>query len=76
MSSTTDPSTVIFPFTDVSTNLPSTIAPSTTASSATFYPPANSTADLRHVKYKKYEQRSPKFFSATKNCNIINVKMR
>ena len=41
--------TVIFPFTDVSSNLPSKIALSITLSLATFYPPANLTADLPHV---------------------------
>ena len=70
LSSAANLSIVIFPFTGVSTNLPSSM----TTSLATFYPPANSTADLQHVKYKKYEQGSPKlYFRGTKNCNIIRL---
>ena len=38
---------VIFPFTDVSVNLPSKIGPITTASLATFHPIVNSTTYLR-----------------------------
>ena len=38
---------VIFPFTDVSVNIPSKIGPITTASLATFHPIVNSTTYLR-----------------------------
>ena len=55
-----DPSANIFSFTCLSLNLPSAIFPSTTVSSAivpsiTFYPPANSTSDLRHINYKNID---------------------
>ena len=55
-----DPSANIFSFTCLSFNLPSTIFPSTTVSSAivpsiTFYQPANSTSDLRHINYKNID---------------------